>query len=78
MRNAVVRSIVDTDLFVAHNADFEQSFLPEFAAVPWVCTFRAALRLVPDATSHSNQALRYHFGVAISPASYALTTPRRP
>ena len=77
MRNAVVRGIVDTDLVVAHNADFEQSFLPEFAAVPWVCTFRAALRLVPDATSHSNQALRYHFGVAISPRERTTLSPHR-
>lgn len=41
----------------AHNAKFElQFFAPE---VPVICTYKAALRVWPDAPSHSNGALRY-------------------
>lgn len=49
------------DYFVAHNAKFEQSFLPPALGFvqPWLCTYRIAARLWPDAPSHSNQVLRY-------------------
>ena len=47
----------DVDVMVAHNAKFEQGFLPSFD--PWICTYKVAIRLWPDAPSHSNQALRY-------------------
>lgn len=43
---------------VAHNAAFEISFLGE-PDVPVICTYKAALRVWPDAPSHSNGALRY-------------------
>lgn len=47
--------------FAAHNAGFERKFLtPEIVGDrPWICTWKCALRLWPDAPSHSNQALRY-------------------
>ncbi len=45
--------------YAAHNAAFEQGFAGADPAVPWICTYKAALRLWPDAPSHSNQALRY-------------------
>lgn len=45
--------------FVAHNAKFEQSFVPSLAAHPWLCTYKCALRLWPGAPRHSNQVLRY-------------------
>ncbi|MER9652455.1 exonuclease domain-containing protein [Mesorhizobium sp. M0152] len=63
-RSLVVERIKRASLYVAHNADFEASFLPELQ--PWVCTYKTALRLVPDAAKHSNQYLRYHFGVAVT------------
>jgi exodeoxyribonuclease X len=44
--------------FVAHNAAFEQEFFGG-GEVPWVCTYKSALRIWPDAPSHSNQVLRY-------------------
>jgi exodeoxyribonuclease X len=49
------------DYYVAHNSRFEQSFLtPELGFVqPWLCTYRIAARLRPEAPSHSNQVLRY-------------------
>lgn len=56
------------DSYVAHNARFEQEFfeaaeidLP--AGLPYICTFKSALRVWPLLASHSNQALRYHLGL---------------
>lgn len=48
-------------LFAAHNARMERQWLtPEMTgSARWICTYKAALRLWPDAPSHSNQALRY-------------------
>jgi len=48
-------------LFVAHHAEFERFFLDRHLgnAVPWVCTWKCALRAWPDAPSHGNQKLRY-------------------
>jgi len=47
--------------FAAHNAKFERQWItPDFTkAVPWICTYKAALRLWPESPSHSNQCLRY-------------------
>ncbi len=47
------------DFFAAHNADHEIAF---FAGgdVIWIDTWKVALRLWPDAPSHSQQVLRYH------------------
>lgn len=41
----------------AHNAEFETKFFEP--ALPVICTYKAALRVWPDAPSHSNGALRY-------------------
>jgi len=50
--------------FAAHNAEFErQFFAPQHAE--WICTYKVALRLWPDAPSHSNQVLRYYLGVEL-------------
>ena len=45
----------------AHNAKFERQFITDDLAPGrgWICTYKAALRLWPDAPSHSNQTLRY-------------------
>lgn len=53
------------DAYVAHNAEFEQSFLREHLGdVRWLCTMKCALRIWPDFPSHGNQALRYQLGLA--------------
>ncbi|MGU9981536.1 exonuclease domain-containing protein [Phreatobacter sp. HK31-P] len=51
--------------FAAHNAAFEQGFvLPAMTGdVPWICTWKCAMRAYPDAPGHSNQTLRYHLGL---------------
>ena len=46
-------------VLVAHNADFDKSFLPALADKKWICTMRLAKHLFPLAPSYSNQALRY-------------------
>lgn len=47
--------------FAAHSAKFERLWIPEehTKGLPWICTYKCALRLWPDAPAHSNQALRY-------------------
>lgn len=47
-----------TDVCVAHNAAFEQHFHPGNGR-PWICTYKGARIVWPDAPSHGNQALRY-------------------
>ncbi|WP_336810893.1 exonuclease domain-containing protein [Bosea sp. MMO-172] len=49
------------DYFAAHNAAFERQFLTdgETRGRSWICTWKCALRLWPEAPAHSNQALRY-------------------
>lgn len=42
----------------AHNMDFELKFLGD-PILHTICTYKAALRVWPDAPSHSNGALRY-------------------
>jgi exodeoxyribonuclease X len=52
------------DAYVAHNADFERSFLQRHLGdAVWACTYKSALRIWPDLPSHSNQALRYRLGL---------------
>jgi exodeoxyribonuclease X len=48
----------DPVAFVAHSAKFESSFWAN-AKAPWICTYKSALRLWPDAPRHSAQVLRY-------------------
>jgi exodeoxyribonuclease X len=45
----------------AHRATFEQRwcFTALTRGTPWICTYKCALRLWPDAPTHSNQGLRY-------------------
>jgi exodeoxyribonuclease X len=44
-------------VFAAHNAEFEMQFFQP--AIPMLCTYKAALRVWPEAPRHNNQALRY-------------------
>jgi exodeoxyribonuclease X len=47
---------------VAHNAQFDRSFLPSLADRRWLCSKRLAQHLISDAPAYSNQVLRYHLG----------------
>lgn len=44
--------------FCAHNAAFERDFFGG-GSIPWLCSYKIALRIWPDAPSHSLQVLRY-------------------
>lgn len=46
-------------ILVAHNAQYEKDILGEFAPVLWICTYKAALRVWPEAPNHKNETLRY-------------------
>lgn len=48
---------MDIQAIAAHNAEFETKFFE--SPLPVICTYKAALRVWPDAPSHSNGALRY-------------------
>lgn len=50
------------DIFVAHNAKFEQAFFSG-GSHQWICTLQCARHLWQDAPGHSNQVLRYWLGV---------------
>lgn len=53
------------DYFAAHHVTFEQHFFK--APAPWICTYRVALRLWPEAPGHGNQVLRYWLGLDLNP-----------
>jgi exodeoxyribonuclease X len=52
------------DAFVAHNAEYDKQFLKQFTGeTPWLCTYRCARHLYPDAPAYGNQVLRYYLGL---------------
>lgn len=53
------------DVIVAHNADFDRGFLKTLHDNEWVCTWKCANKLIPDAPSYGNQVLRYHLGFEV-------------
>lgn len=55
------------EVLVAHNCSFEQLFVDVLHTDqrPWICTYKVALRLWPDAPKHSNQVLRYWLGLQL-------------
>lgn len=60
----VIEPLKGATYYVAHNADFDAKFMtPYLGDVKWFCTYKAALRLWPDAVSHSNQSIRYMLGL---------------
>lgn len=52
---------------VAHNAKFEQHFTPSQWPVTWICTYKVARIVWPDAPGHSNQVLRYWLDLPVDP-----------
>lgn len=55
------------EVVIAHNAKFDRGFLePYFTELDykprWICTYKSAVSVYPNAPSHSNQVLRYWLG----------------
>lgn len=51
-------------VYVAHNASYDRAFLQRLMESTgivnrWICTYRCAMHLWPDAPSYKNQTLRY-------------------
>lgn len=65
------------NVLVAHNCEFERQFVTDVAtdALPWICTYKVALRVWPQAPRHSNQVLRYWRGLSLD-ASLAMPPHR--
>jgi len=57
-------------IYVAHKADFEYGFLKSYlpAGSTWLCTWRAALRVYPNAPNHKLQTLRYFLNLPVDRA----------
>jgi exodeoxyribonuclease X len=67
-RDAVPEIVLPDDekIYVAHNSAFEQSFLePYLPGAHWICTFKAAKRVWPQAPNHKNQTLRYFLNLPV-------------
>jgi exodeoxyribonuclease X len=51
-------------ILAAHNADFDRKMMGEdFEDYEWICTYKVALHLYPDAASHKNEALCYMLNI---------------
>lgn len=51
-------------ILVFHNAEFDRAFLPpHLQELRYVCTWRCAVAMFPNAESHSNGALWYELGL---------------
>lgn len=57
-----------THCWVAHNAPFDRAFLQRLPGTgkPWLCTFRLARHLWPEAPGYSNQVLRYWLELSVT------------
>lgn len=69
-------------ILVAHNAEYEKTILqrnPEgcddFPPVIWICTYKCALRVWPNAPGHKNEVLRYYLELGEDRGRYAHQQP---
>jgi exodeoxyribonuclease X len=69
--NFLLQHIDSDSLMVAHNVDFDSKFFP-MVTRPWICTFRAARHIWPNALGYSNQVLRYWLDLDIFKISAAV------
>lgn len=60
----------DVAAFAAHRCDYERQWLTQKLTgdgVAWICTWRCALRLWPEAPNHQLQTLRYFLALPVDP-----------
>lgn len=60
----ILRYIRQVPVVVAHNAAFDQAFVPD-TGKPWLCTKRLSQHLWPDAPNYQNQGLRAWLGIEV-------------
>lgn len=81
IRADAVRNLIqglESDSYViAHNVEFDSKFLPEVTN-PWICTYKCAKRIWPQAPGYSNQVLRYWLGIEPDLSLAPNTKPRSP
>lgn len=53
----------DPVVYAAHNAEFDMKFCKPSLGKLWLCTWRCAMHLFPDAPAYGNQVLRYYLGL---------------
>lgn len=58
LREVIDEFLEGADICAAHNAKFEEHFTPH-KGLRWICTYKCARVVWPDAPGHTNQALRY-------------------
>lgn len=66
LREVIGDFLDGADICAAHNAKFEAKFLP-YRDLRWICTYRSARVVWPDAPVHTNQGLRYWLGLDDAP-----------
>ncbi len=71
----VLAKETENTYYAAHNAAFDMKFLPDLTR-PWICTYRCAMALWPQAPKHSNQTLRYW--LKLEPPEYLLWEDSKP
>lgn len=64
-RAAILGLVREGDVIVAHNADFDRSFMRGLERWSWLCTMRMAKHLWPHAPDFKNQTLRYFLKVEL-------------
>ncbi len=69
-----MRAIAGADIYLAHNAVFEQAFMSP--QKPWICSLKLARHLYPSAASHKLQELRFALPVDIPDREYARAAHR--
>ena len=62
LREIIADFLDGADICAAHNAKIEQHFTP-YKDLRWICTYRCARVVWPDAPVHTNQGLRYWLGL---------------
>lgn len=60
-----IRGNDGVSIFAAHNAKFEQMWVSALKQIPWICTYKCAIRAWPELKSHSNHAVRYAIGLQL-------------
>ena len=81
LRPTDIQELEADELFpvlVMHNAEFDRAFLPpHLQELSFICTWRCAVALFPDAESHSNGSLWYELGLDHEMPEEAGSMPHR-